>query len=428
MWVNALRSRTTRKISIASAVAGCVAALVMATMSVVSTPATAATWTPPAGPFFNNPTGDSTQRNFIVHRINNSIRYAAKGSYIRFVTYNLDRADTVKHLIAAHKRGVHVQILVNRKMWSSGERNLAAQLGTRRSRPSFIYGCAGACRGYDTGNLHIKIHSFTQIGSKRNVIINSSGNLGGGAAGSQWNDAQTIYANDSLWKTWLRMFNELKADRKASPRYVSWSGGGTSVGFQRTRPGTTSDEIYARGTGDRVIDRLRLIGCSAPSGYGTKGKTILRIHMYAWYGRRGERIADEVVRLKKRGCVVRVIGSVTSNVVYRKLRAVGIPARDAAWDWGQKKSTSGDNIVYGSRCYSHYKWMSVNGRYADRGTYSVWTGSENWSPPSFSNDEVTFRFTSKSYYTAYTARFNKMWDSPRATHRIYLEPKSRPCA
>ena len=140
MWVNALRSRTTRKISIASAVAGCVAALVVATMSVVSTPATAATWSPPAGPFFNNPTGDSGQRNFIVHRINNSIRYAAKGSYIRFVTYNLDRADTVDHLIAAHKRGVHVQILVNRKMWSSGERKLAGRLGTTRSRPSFIYG------------------------------------------------------------------------------------------------------------------------------------------------------------------------------------------------------------------------------------------------------------------------------------------------
>ena len=171
MWGNVLRSRTTRKISIASAVAGCVAALVVATMSVVSTPASAATWSPPAGPFFNNPTGDATQRNFIVHRINNSVINAPAGSYIRFVTYNLDRADTVKHLIAAHKRGVHVQILVNRKMWSSGERNLAAELGTRRSRASFIYGCAGACRGYDTGNLHIKIHSFTQIGTKRNVII-----------------------------------------------------------------------------------------------------------------------------------------------------------------------------------------------------------------------------------------------------------------
>ena len=72
--------------------------------------------------------------------------------------------------------------------------------------------------------------------------------------------------------------------------------------------------------------------------------------------------------------------------------------------------------------------MSVNGRFNDRGTFSVWTGSENWSPPSFSNDEVTFRFTSKTYYQAYTARFNKMWDSSRATHRIYWQPKTRPCA
>lgn len=428
MWVNLLRSKTTRRISIASAVAGCVAALVMATMSVVSTPATAAPWSPPAGPFFNNPTGSAAQRNAVVSRINNSIRYSVRGSYIRFVTYNLDRGDTVNQLIAAHKRGVHVQILVNRKMWSSGERKLAATLGTKRHRPSFIYGCAGACRGYSKGNLHIKIHSFTQVGSKRNIVINSSGNLGGGAAGSQWNDAQTIYASASLWRTWLRMFNELKADRKATPRYVSWTGGGTSVGFQRTRPGATSEEVYARGSGDRVIDRLRRVGCRAPKGYGTKGKTILRIHMYAWYSRRGERIADEVVRLKKRGCVVRAIGSVTSDTVYRKLKRVGIPVRDAAWDWGQKKSTSGDNIVYGSRCYSHYKWMSVNGSFGGRGTNSVWTGSENWSPPSFSNDEVTFRFTSKTYYNAYTDRFNKMWNSSKATHKVYSEPRYRPCA
>lgn len=428
MWRNLLRSRTTRKISIASAVAGCVAALVVATMSVVSTPATAATWSPPAGPFFNNPTGGSASRNAIVARINTSVRYARPGSYIRFVTYNLDRSDTIDQLIAAHKRGVRVQILVNRKMWSGGERKLAQRLGTNRSRSSFIYGCGGACRGGTTGNLHIKIHSFTQVGDRRNILINSSGNLGGGAAGSQWNDAQTIYASTSLWRTWLRMFNELKADRRATPRYVSWSGGGTSAGFQRTRPGATTDELYARGTGDRVIDRLRRVGCAAPRGYGSKGKTVLRVHMYAWYARRGERIADELVRLKKRGCVIRVIGSVTSDPVYRKLRRVGIPARDAAWDWGQKKSTSGDNIVYGSRCYSHYKWMSVNGAFGGRGTHSVWTGSENWSPPSFSNDEVTFRFTSKRYYDAYAGRFNRMWDSSNATHRVYIEPKRRPCA
>ncbi|GGR66525.1 hypothetical protein J2S40_002761 [Nocardioides luteus] len=408
--------------------AGSIAALVMAMMTVVSPPASAATWSPPAGPVFNNPTGNATQRNYIIHRINNSIRYARAGSYIRFVTYNLDRTDTIKHLIAAHKRGVHVQILVNDNLISNGERTLQRQLGGNRSRPSFLYICKGACRGSSKGNLHIKIHSFTHVGNKRNILINSSGNLGGGAAGGQWNDAQTVYASTSLWKTWLRMFKELKADKKASPRYVSWAGGSTSVGFQRTRPGATSDEIYARGSGDRVIDRLRKVGCKAPKGYGSKGKTVLRVHMYAWYARRGERIADELVRLKKRGCVVRVIGSVTSDPVYRKLRKVGIPARDAAWDWGKKKSTSGDKIVYGSRCYSHYKWMSVNGAFGGKGTFSVWTGSENWSPPSFSNDEVTFRFTSKSYYQSYTSRFNKMWDSKRATHKIYKEPKSRPCA
>ena len=428
MWGNALRSKTTRKISIASAVAGCVAALVVTTMSVVSAPATAATWSPPAGAFFNNPTGNSAQRNYVVSRINNSIRHSPRGSYIRFVTYNLDRSDTVSLLIAAHKRGVHVQILVNRKMWSGGEQTLAKRIGTKRHRPSFIYGCGGACRGGTKGNLHIKIHSFTQVGTKRNIVISSSGNLGGGAAGAQWNDGQTIYASSGLWKTWIRMFNELRADRKASPRYVSWTGGGTSVGFQRKRPGATNDEIYARGSGDRVVDRLRQVGCRAPRGYGTKGRTLLRVHMYAWYSRRGERIADEIVRLKKRGCVVRVIGSVTSDAVYRKLKRVGIPVRDAAWDWGRKKSTGGDKIVYGSRCYSHYKWMSVNGAFSGKGTFSVWTGSENWSPPSFSNDEVTFRFTSKRYYDAYAGRFNKMWDSSRATHKVYSKPKSRPCS
>lgn len=428
MWGNTVRLLGTKRVMLGSAAGACVAALVVALMSVTS-PAQAYTWAPPQGPVFNNPHGNVSDRYRVVNKINNSIKYAPRGSTIRFATYNLDRMDSSKLLIAAHRRGVHIQVVLNDNFYPRAVKNLVAEVGKNRHRPSFVHICSGSCRSGDKGNLHIKIYSFSKVGPRSNVMISSSANLATAGASSQWNDADTIYANSSLWKLWVREFNELKADRRTSPRFISYNSGSTSVGYQRPMTGRATTDTYGRGTGDRALDRLKKIGCSAPAGYGSRGRTVLRIAMYAWYDARGERLARQVAALKRHGCNVKATVAVTSKQVIGILKGAHVPVRVADWDWGQKQSTSGNSIVYGSRCYSHYKWMSVNGRFNNKGTFSVWTGSENWSPPSFSNDEVTWQFNSKSYYKQYGNRFNTMWSSNNATHSTkVVHPTRRPCA
>jgi phosphatidylserine/phosphatidylglycerophosphate/cardiolipin synthase-like enzyme len=201
---------------------------------------------------------------------------------------------------------------------------------------------------------------------------------------------------------------------------VTYTSDGLSAHFQRP--------VLARSSGDAVLDRLRRIGCRAPAGYGDSDRrTVVRINMYAWYGARGERLARAVAALPRAGCRVRVIGSVISAQVVRILKGARIPVRAADWDFGRKLSTSGDKIIFGPRCYSHLKYLTVNGRWDGRGAKVVWTGSENWSAPALSSDEVTLQVHDTAVVQAYDRRFEAMWGSPNATHRTGIQPTRRPC-
>lgn len=246
----------------------------------------------------------------------------------------------------------------------------------------------------------------------------------------QWNDSVAIAGEYGLFRTWWTVFDQMRYDRAWTPRRITYVSDQVNAYFQRPAAGSTSRVTTTKAITDAPYVRLRDVSCNAPVGYGnTARKTVITVNMRAWYGTRGERLAGLLALHRRNGCQVRVIGSLMSREVVRILLQARIGVKSADWDWGPRPSTSDpDDTVYGPSCYSHLKYVTINGTYKGRGDRLVWTGSENWSPPSFSNDEVTFRFTSKSYYTAYTARFNKMWDSPRATHRIYLEPKTRPCA
>ncbi len=74
------------------------------------------------------------------------------------------------------------------------------------------------------------------------------------------------------------------------------------------------------------------------------------------------------------------------------------------------------------------KSVTVNGAYDGHGDRLVWAGSENWSPPGLSSDEVTFEIHDARTVKAYNDQFARMWDSTRATHRVGIEPTTRPCA
>ncbi|KRC46111.1 hypothetical protein ASE19_19765 [Nocardioides sp. Root79] len=388
---------------------------------------TAAPWLPDTRPVFNDPTGVATARRRVIARVHEAIRHTPAGATIRLATYNIDRVDTADLLLQARARGVRVQIVVNDNLVNPVIRRLQHRLGANPSRGSFLVICRAACRnGSSTGNLHMKIYSFTQAGGARSVVISSSSNLGRAAANGQWNDAITVYGDETLFATWVAIFDQLKRDRPVSPRYVTYQTDGVSADFQR--PVVSSVTRTRLATTDPQLRRLRQVGCRAPAGFGVGGRTVVRVNMYAWYATRGERLAGELASMQREGCRVYVIGSVVSAPVVRILRNAGIPVRVADWDWGEKPATSGDRTVIGSRCYSHLKYVTVNGLFRGRGARAVWTGSENWSPPGTSSDEVTFELNDARVARAYVEQWWRMWSDRDATHRPGVRPTRRPCA
>ncbi|GAA3679750.1 hypothetical protein GCM10022237_43710 [Nocardioides ginsengisoli] len=397
-------------------------ALVVVAGSGTAPPAVAAdTWLPPTGPVFNDPTGSKPQRTVVIRTVHAAIRHTPPGATIRLATYNIDRRDTADLLLQARARGVRVQIVVNDNLVNPVIRRLQRRLGHNPDASSFLVICKAACRnGSRTGNLHMKVYAFSQSGAARSVVINSSSNLGNAAANGQWNDAYTVDGDDALFAAWVAIFDQLKRDRPASPRFLTYESGTVRADFQRV---TTARAI------DPQLRRLRQVGCRAPLGYGdARGRSVVRVNMYAWYGARGEALARELASMRREGCQISVIGSVVSAPVVRILKGVGIPVRAADWDWGQKPATSGEEIVFGSRCYSHLKYVTVDGLFRGQGTRVVWTGSENWSAPGLSSDEVTFEIHDDRAVRAYDDRWQRMWRSTRTTHRTGLKPTSRPCA
>ncbi|HWJ11046.1 MAG TPA: phospholipase D-like domain-containing protein [Nocardioides sp.] len=388
--------------------------------------AAADTWRPPRGQVFNNPTGTREARLRIIARVHAAIAHTPAGGVIRIATYNIGLRSSADLLLRAHARGVRVQVVVNDNLVGDLEARLQRRLGSNPYGSSFLVICRASCRnGSSVGNMHLKVYSFSKTGAASNVIISSSSNLGGPAAFKQWNDAYTTDGDREFFDAWRALFRQLSLDRAVSPRRVTYTTTDLTIAFQRhlarTRTTTTS-------SGDAVYHRLRGIGCRAPAGFGDgSGRTLVTVNMYAWYGDRGERLARLLAAHRRNGCNVRVIGSLASDDVVRILRGAGIPVRAADWDWGRRLSTSGDKYVYGPRCYSHLKFATVSGSYLGQGTKLVWTGSENWSAPALSSDEVTYEIRDAQVFQAYNRQWLAMWQSPRATHRPYVRPTSSPC-
>jgi len=419
---------------VASALSGSPTAAATASASPTKTPKPSKTpknrhWVPPTGVVINNPLGSYDERTKIIQRVRAAIAHTHKGDTIMFATYDFDRADLANALINAHHRGVNVQMMVNDNFQTPQEFRLQKILGKNSRKPNFVKFCSGSCRAH-RGNLHMKVYAFTGTGAAQNVIIDSSANLTGAGPTHQWNDAVTIVGNKRLFTAWQRVFNQLKRDKPVKHRRITFHSRDLSAAFHRTATGvvpvTQGRTVVSRkkaGGIDPVLAQLNKIGCKTGGKYGSGGHTTVRLMEYAWYGARGIPIARKVASLAKQGCNIRAIMSHSDKGVEDILAAAGIPMRDATWWYGEKLSTDGHTITYGSRQYSHLKVLAINGRYGKRNMRTVFTGSENWDNVSFMNDEVTLQLTGDKTYYPYLNMFYHQWNTG-ATHAIGLKPTS----
>lgn len=378
-------------------------------------------WQPRPGVGFNEPTGAYAARSNLSQKVIDAIRHTRKGEKIRLAIYSFDLRPVADALIKARHRGVRVQIVLNDNWTSAQTARLRRVLGHNPNKKNFVAICHGSCRG-GPGNLHMKVYAFTKTGSAENVIMTGSANLTERAQGLQWNDLFTINGNEGLFKTFVHVFNELKFDKPAKPRWVTYSSNNYDAQFYRTHPGarqqpsnTTSSRLPTEDE-DPVMQRLRDIRCDAVKGAGIKGHTVIRIMMYGWSGDRGKYLARRVAYMKRQGCDVKAILSVAGGGVVKILHQSGVPMRSADWEYND------EGIV---NWYSHLKTISVNGTYLGKPVHAVWTGSENWSIMSFRNDELILQINKLGVYRSYRNKFNTMWNGI-ATHGMGVKPTGRP--
>jgi hypothetical protein len=165
---------------------------------------------------------------------------------------------------------------------------------------------------------------------------------------------------------------------------------------------------------------LHNIHCDGATGSsGMNGHTVLYINVHAWFGSRGNALADQVRRLYDHGCYVRVLYSFMGyKHVFKRLVSGASSPRMIV------RRTIFSRNGRTAYVYSHMKSLAVSGHVGhDTAARVVWTGSNNWTNFGMFFDEVIERITSLSAFRAYRAHWkfiNRTKSS--AEYANYSEP------
>lgn len=334
---------------------------------------------------FNDPHGSRSEQYALVRMLNRAIGSAAPGATIRVAAYSLAMDSTAEALVAAHRAGRDVRVVVDDHSRNWGAvRLLRSALGTDPDRRSFVKVCARSCRG-TRGVQHIKFLTVSRGSLGDGAVMVGSLNLTDYSSREQWNDMYAV-ADPALHRQFAGLFDALVRDRPEEVLDLPE----TSTGFR------TDVSPYSAGGPDPISDRLGAVRCrDAAPGYGRGGRTSVRIAMHAWNGERGIALARDVTALGDRGCDVKVLfGSGMGGAVATILRRSEVDVRDSA--------SRGRRV--------HEKVMFLSGAIADHDDASlVWTGSHNWSDRSTRNDEIIVRVAGEDLVAAYERNFAEMW-------------------
>lgn len=360
-------------------------------------PAQADWYKPPVGITVNDPLGSKREKRAINRHVRRSIDSVMRRQKIRIASWNLRNDTIVDSLVAAHKRGVSVRVVVDRGNANPDNpnpgvdrlRRVLSRHGNATRKPAMRSGvrrCVSACRG-QRGIAHSKFFLFSQVGPTRWVVVNGSANLTDLAASHQWNDVFTTRGRRNVYDEFLRVFDQMYADRTRAQGYrVRQFQGLTTMFMPWTGSGTAGDPTM------RELDRVR---CWGATNTGDR-RTRLKIAMTSWHGERGVRLARKVRRLYDGGCQVQIIYAVMGNEVLRLMRngrRGPIPFRQLVQD------PDGDGVY---DRYLHTKVLTIRGRYAgQRGAFVTVNGSLNWTPVALASDEAVMRLRGKRVLEGY---------------------------
>ncbi|UUW87070.1 phospholipase D-like domain-containing protein [Pimelobacter simplex] len=355
-------------------------------------------YNPNPGLRFNEPysRGGNKATNIRRH-ILRSIDSTRKGDVIQMAAWNVRGRSWSNALIRAHKRGVAVQIIMDKVNWSREHPNPEAAAvakvlkGKEKARAvqSWLRLCAGSCRGA-RGIPHSKFYLFSRVQDRKYVTMFGSNNATDVAAKDQWNDLYTWVNNKTIYDTFQRVFNEMRLDKnQGSKGYVAAQFSPTQSVFFYPYKGAVPNQV-----GDPDMARLNKIKCTgATGGAGYNGRTKIRIMQTAIHGDRGIRLAQKLVQLKKAGCDIRIVYALMGNNVHDLLSKNKVQKLQLAYDRDR-------NGVYD--IYLHLKSLAISGNYdGNTAARVVYNGSANWSSVPLASDDVVGEFKDVAMTKAY---------------------------
>jgi phosphatidylserine/phosphatidylglycerophosphate/cardiolipin synthase-like enzyme len=314
---------------------------------------------------------DTTIEDAIVDLINRAV----PGSRVRVAVFNFTRARPSAALIAAHRRGVDVQLVVDgatRTSAGSEVPGLITALGA--SRVTVCRAPGTACLG--AGIMHHKSFLFSQLDDgSRNVVVQASHNLTN-AQLAMHNNAVIVRGDAALFAAYERTFADLRRD-VAQPDYYRIDDGDLA----------TRAYFFPRASGDTVVSILDNATCDASSR--------ILVAMAFFTDARIE-VARALAARRRAGCAVTVVagddeiplgGSVASTLTSAGVTLVRYPARGGSWGL-------------------HSKYVIIDAPYAGSTAHRrlVFTGSHNWTGPALDqNDETLLRVERDEVFNAFVA-------------------------
>ena len=325
--------------------------------------------------------------------------------------YLFDLGSVARRLVAAHRRGVSVQILIDDGESNKHIRKVRKVLGTNKKARSFVATCHHSCMSSGTSVIHSKFYLFSVSGKARYVSMISSANPYRGNTYNSWNNNHTIVGNTTMYYSLSKYFTDMLRDKK-DLNY-----------FRVTKSGKYTMYLYpqaARSSNDIVLMKvLNQVSCKPTGkGYGTRGRTLIRVANWGWSTTRND-IAQRLWKLHDSGCKVQVMinkGRISRGVLKvllkRSQKHGKMPVYDAWYD-------ANNNNVAG--LYVHDKYLTLNGLLGGKNVKITWTGSQNFTAlGTLANNDIVLRIVDPAITHAYNVHF--AYIRKRATHRMYSVP------
>ncbi len=331
-------------------------------------------WKAYSGAYFNNPHIPS-QRYRIERRLMDTLRHVPKGETVRIALYSFDRIPVANQIVAARKRGVNIQMLLNDHWENRAMQIVRGALGTNRSAKNFIYKCKSGCRTQvdQYRNLHSKFYLFPKAGKSKKVIAIGSHNLTLNADRHQWNDMYFFEAEDTLYKQFVSTFKDMKKDYSKTQPAMHYCGVPANGQFCDDSVDKYTNWVFPKKStkqADLVLNMLDKIQCLTPDGAGGQVATKLALSMHTMRGQRGNYLASAIRQKWAEGCDFRVsyglIGYKTKQILGASTARGRIPLRSTGLDYDPTDdfdlNNDGDDDVI-LTYYTHQKYFVVQGTY-----------------------------------------------------------------